>query len=349
MAMNRSEIMGENGIVVVTNAIETEIRDFKSDALRKAEILMTNFRELVKIHKFVLPIVGSQKLGVYQTDFGWGKPKNCEAAHIESSRLISLSDLPTPHTPLPPNNTSHSQTLSFTLPPTLLPLCLQSHRSNTTSSFSHSLPSWRLSPLHRCRVHRRLHSPHISLHVSTFVVTCSLIWVCLVGSEENKQDSDKLCYLMILVDSRDSPEFSLTSTYFGNCLTSCMVAMKRSEIVGENGIVTAAKTIEREIRDFKSALRKAENLMSDFKELEKLGKSVLVITSSPKLGVYQTDFGWGKPKKCEAAHVESSKFMSLSDCRDEKEGIEVGLALERTQMNKFSNILKKELHNINKF
>jgi len=84
--------MGENGIVVVTNAIETEIRDFKSDALRKAEILMTNFRELVKIHKFVLPIVGSQKLGVYQTDFGWGKPKNCEAAHIESSRLISLSD-----------------------------------------------------------------------------------------------------------------------------------------------------------------------------------------------------------------------------------------------------------------
>jgi len=154
---------------------------------------------------------------------------------------------------------------------------------------------------------------------------------------------------MILVDSRDSPEFSLTSTYFGNCLTSCMVAMKRSEIVGENGIVTAAKTIEREIRDFKSALRKAENLMSDFKELEKLGKSVLVITSSPKLGVYQTDFGWGKPKKCEAAHVESSKFMSLSDCRDEKEGIEVGLALERTQMNKFSNILKKELHNINKF
>ncbi|QCE09616.1 shikimate O-hydroxycinnamoyltransferase [Vigna unguiculata] len=188
-----------------------------------------------------------------------------------------------------------------------------------------------------------------ALHISTFVVTCSLIWVSLVGSEESTQDSDKLCFLIFAADSRDCPEFSLTSTYFGNCVATCMVAMKRSEIVGENGIVAAAKAIEREIRDFKSdALRKFENLISDSRELEKLGKSALIIASSPKFGVYQSDFGWGKPKKCEVAHVESSAFMSLSECRDEKEGIEVGLALERTQMNKFNNNLEKELHNINK-
>ncbi|KOM43929.1 hypothetical protein LR48_Vigan05g153400 [Vigna angularis] len=55
------------------------------------------------------------------------------------------------------------------------------------------------------------------------------------------------------------------------------------------------------------------------------------------------------PKKCEAAHIESSGSISLSDCRDENGGIEVGMALDRTQMNKFRNILGKELHNINKF
>ncbi|QCE09619.1 shikimate O-hydroxycinnamoyltransferase [Vigna unguiculata] len=189
-----------------------------------------------------------------------------------------------------------------------------------------------------------------ALHISTFVITCSLIWVCMVGSEESEQYSDQLCYLVFPADSRDRPEFSLTSTYFGNCLTICMAAMKRSEIVGENGIVAAANAIEREIRDFKSdALKKVENWVSDYRERVKPGKSRLFIAGSPKLGVYQTDFGWGKPKKCEAAHIESSASISLCDCRDEKEGIQVGLALERVQMNKFVNILEQKLHNIDKF
>jgi len=74
-----------------------------------------------------------------------------------------------------------------------------------------------------------------------------------------------------------------------------------------------------------------------------------VIASSPKFGSYQTEFGWGKPKKCELAHIESSTSISLFDCKDEKEGIEGGLALERIQMNNFTNILRQQLHNIDKF
>ena len=93
----------------------------------------------------------------------------------------------------------------------------------------------------------------------------------------------------------------------------------------------------------------AERLMSYYRELGKPGKSVLVVAGSPKLGVYHTDFGWGKPKKSEAAHIESSGSISLSDCRDENGGIEVGLALERIQTNNFFNILEEQLNNINKF
>ncbi|KAK7335527.1 hypothetical protein VNO80_27421 [Phaseolus coccineus] len=193
-----------------------------------------------------------------------------------------------------------------------------------------------------------------ALHISTFVVACSIIWVCMIRSEEKKancfsQECDELCHLVFLADCRDLPEFSLPSTYFGNCLTSYIVAIKRIELVGKNGVVGAANAIERQVRDLKSdALRNAETLMSDYREIGKPGKSVLVIAGSPKLGVYQTDFGWGKPKKCEAAHIQSSGSISLSECRDEKGGIEVGLALERTQMNKFTNILEEELHNIDK-
>ncbi|XP_061372716.1 coumaroyl-CoA:anthocyanidin 3-O-glucoside-6''-O-coumaroyltransferase 1-like [Gastrolobium bilobum] len=191
-----------------------------------------------------------------------------------------------------------------------------------------------------------------TLHISTFVVTCSLIWVCMIKSEQNKgdcvaKDSDKLCYLVFVADCRDLPEFSLPSTYFGNCLATCIVAIKRSEIMGQNGIVDVANVIERKVRDLKSdALRNAETLMSDFRELGKPDQSFLVIAGSPKLAVYQTDFGWGKPKRSEAVHVDSSPSISLSDCRDKEGGIEVGVGLERIRMNNFINILEEQLNNI---
>ncbi|KAL2331756.1 hypothetical protein Fmac_019337 [Flemingia macrophylla] len=176
-----------------------------------------------------------------------------------------------------------------------------------------------------------------ALHISTFVVTCSLVWVCMIRLEVSKGNciaqknyDDELCYLLFLADCREFSEFSLPSTYFGNCIAICTVAMKRSELMAENGIIGVATAIEREVRDVKSnAWRNGENLMSDMRELGKPDKSVLIVAGSPKFAVYETDFGWDKPKKTEAAHIESSGSISLSECRDGKGGIEVGLTLER--------------------
>lgn len=190
------------------------------------------------------------------------------------------------------------------------------------------------------------------LHISTFVVTCSLVWVCMMKSEEGKannsvtKDRDKICNLVFLADCRDRPELSLPPTYFGNCLATGIVTLMRSVIVGENGMVEAANAVENEVRDLKSnVLKRAETLMSHYRELGKGDKSVLVVAGSPKLAVYDTDFGWGRPKKSEAVHIDSSG-ISLSDCRDKEGGIEVGLALERTRMNNFINILEEHLNNI---
>ncbi|KAE9599833.1 putative anthocyanin 6''-O-malonyltransferase [Lupinus albus] len=149
------------------------------------------------------------------------------------------------------------------------------------------------------------------------------------------------------VHCRNNPELSLPSTYFGNCLASGIVAIKRGVIVGENGIIEIANAIEREVRDLKNdAMKKFDTLMSDYRELGKVEKSKLVIAGSPKLNVYDTDFGWGRPKKSESVHIETSGSISLSDCREKTSGIEVGLALERIQMNNFTNILEELLNNI---
>lgn len=42
--------------------------------------------------------------------------------------------------------------------------------------------------------------------------------------------------------------------------------------------------------------------MSKFRAV-KPGKAVLVVAGSPKLEVYETDFGWGKPKKSISANA----------------------------------------------
>jgi hypothetical protein len=189
-------------------------------------------------------------------------------------------------------------------------------------------------------------------HISTFVVTCSLIWFCMVKSKQIDQGDcvnvvDDLCNFLFYADCRGRREFSLSKTYFGNCLASYIVAVKRDELVGKNGIVVAANVIDRKIREFKSdAMLGSETMMLDYKELFKPGKSIVMVSGSPKLDVYETDFGWGKPKKSDVVHHDSSNVISLSDCRDGGCGIEIGLALERSRMTNFMNIFQEQLDNI---
>ncbi|MED6154925.1 hypothetical protein PIB30_001066 [Stylosanthes scabra] len=194
------------------------------------------------------------------------------------------------------------------------------------------------------------------LHMSTFVVTCSLIWVCMMQSEQQTQDDDdddihdkdfdEVCYFIILADYRGRSEFSIPSNYFGNCLVSGYVGIKRGDLVGDYGIFEAARGIEREIRNLRNdALRKAESFISDSRAVRECYRRI-VVAGSPKLGVYETDFGWGKPKKSTAAHVESGQAFSLSDCRNNEGAVEVGIALERIRMNQFISIFQQHLQNI---
>ncbi|KAK7295521.1 hypothetical protein RJT34_18430 [Clitoria ternatea] len=79
-----------------------------------------------------------------------------------------------------------------------------------------------------------------TLHLSTFVVTCSSIWVCKVKSKEIKvdidhKDDDDYC-MTFLADRHNRSDLTIPSTYFGSCLTFCHVELQRNKLVGENGI-----------------------------------------------------------------------------------------------------------------
>ncbi|KAE9595268.1 hypothetical protein Lal_00018838 [Lupinus albus] len=191
-----------------------------------------------------------------------------------------------------------------------------------------------------------------TLHVSTFVVTCSLIWVCKTISEDtivgtSLTNNDESYILAFMADCRNRPEYLIPSTYFGNCLGCGNAVVKRSKLVGENGILEAAIAIGNEVRNLHcEPFKGVERLMSNFTEFATLGKHMVIIAGSQKLDVYDTDFGIGKPKISEVVHVDNAGSISLSDSRDRDGGIEVGLALERIQMNKFIAIFQENLTEI---
>ncbi|EXB94481.1 Malonyl-coenzyme A:anthocyanin 3-O-glucoside-6''-O-malonyltransferase [Morus notabilis] len=188
-----------------------------------------------------------------------------------------------------------------------------------------------------------------SFHMSSFIVTCALIWVCLAKSEErnsalNTDKDDEPYYFAFVAECRSRLEFPLPTTYFGNCMKICFAPVKRKELLRENGIVAAAKAIGKEVGELnEESLKKFENWMMKFKKIKELGWQHVTVTGSPKLGVYEADFGWGRPKKSETVHFSDATTISLAESRDEKSGVEVGLALNKDRLSRFGAILEETL------
>lgn len=104
------------------------------------------------------------------------------------------------------------------------------------------------------------------------------------------------------------------------------------------------KAIGNKVRELESgALEGAEKWLLDWKEISELGHLVTV-AGSPRLGVYETDFGWGRPKKSEVVQIDVSGAISLAECGDEDGAIEVGLALSRENMDNFNAIFQHDLN-----
>ncbi|KAL4385211.1 hypothetical protein GQ457_15G002750 [Hibiscus cannabinus] len=189
-------------------------------------------------------------------------------------------------------------------------------------------------------------------HISTFVVTCALIWVCLIKSKErvsfaNSEDDNVFYYFLFPIDCRNRLEFPVPTRYLGNCLKPAVVDVKRSELIGEDGIISAAKAIGKRIKEMeRSGLKGQQHSQSTIVERIKTGR-LTAAAGSPKLQVYDTDFGWGKPCKVELTHIERDGAIALAECVGEQGGIEVGIALDNNQMDEFVSIFEQSLKLLN--
>ncbi|KAK2650972.1 hypothetical protein Ddye_018461 [Dipteronia dyeriana] len=185
----------------------------------------------------------------------------------------------------------------------------------------------------------------LQLRMSTFVVTCAFMWVNLMRLQERINGGllgdDIHYYFVIAADCRQQLAFPISGTYFGNCLAQILVSARRGELMGESGIAVAAKAIATKIWEFnKGALIGAEKWVSNSKEILKYGRLVSV-AGSPKFRVYDTDFGWGKPKKYEYVHIGAYGSFSLVESRQEEGGVEIGVVVGRDKLDFFNDIFEE--------
>ncbi|KAL4283444.1 hypothetical protein GQ457_16G011200 [Hibiscus cannabinus] len=187
--------------------------------------------------------------------------------------------------------------------------------------------------------------------MSTFVVTCAYAWVCLLKLQYHNptsDDSDEISYFHLPVDYRG--HLKLPETYFGNCVLLRMTRAKKSELLGENGILVAATAIGKEIMEFQEEpFKDAEACWAKVVEVIKMLKDSVYVTSSPKFGVYSSDFGWGRPRKIEFSNIAMLKSVycfSISESSEEEGGVEFGIPLALNESDSFDTIFHRHLLNL---
>ncbi|XP_047154489.1 phenolic glucoside malonyltransferase 1-like [Vigna umbellata] len=126
-----------------------------------------------------------------------------------------------------------------------------------------------------------------------------------------------------------------------------MVVDKPSAFIEKEGFVIIAKSIHSKIKEIldKGVFHEADDLGRIYAALVKERVEMLGIAGSNRFGVYENDFGWGKPSKVEIASVDRALTIGLAENRDAKGGVEIGIVLKRPVMELFGTLFRGGLSN----
>ncbi|KAK4386147.1 Coumaroyl-CoA:anthocyanidin 3-O-glucoside-6''-O-coumaroyltransferase 2 [Sesamum angolense] len=171
------------------------------------------------------------------------------------------------------------------------------------------------------------------LLLSPYVLTCAFIWACWMKTHrftyEDIDSGEIVHYFGFIAGGITRLHYTVPNTYVGNLVGFGRSSATRKELMGENGVVYAAKAIGDTIKKLNGdMLGGAKNWISEWKVIHESELHVMV-TGSPKLGVYGLDFGWGRPVKIEEVSIDTTGAISLCEGRQVVGAIEIGLALPR--------------------
>ncbi|XP_062194144.1 malonyl-coenzyme:anthocyanin 5-O-glucoside-6'''-O-malonyltransferase-like [Phragmites australis] len=178
-----------------------------------------------------------------------------------------------------------------------------------------------------------------SAKASSFVAASALAWVCLLKSGSVGVAAAERSHMLFSAECRWRLTPPLPAEYLGNCLRPCFVEAATADLLsGEtaDGVAAAAAAIGRAIREMeRGVLEGAEGWLG--RVLSVLPERPMSVGGSPRHGVYDTDFGWGRPARVEMVSVEKTPgTVALAESPEGDGGIEVGVVLPRDAMDAFA-------------
>lgn len=184
------------------------------------------------------------------------------------------------------------------------------------------------------------------LHLSTFVLTLAYFTTCIVKSRGG--DGDRIVGVGFTIDCRPRLDPPVPENYFGNCNTITGTFDKARNFLDKNGFVFAVRKVSSMVKEVmeKGVLEGVEKKLSlvlDFNEEIAKKVQIVGVAGSPRFEVYGADFGWGKPLKVVVVSIDKNESISMAESRDGSRGVEVGLALKRHEMEKFSSLFLKDV------
>ena len=158
---------------------------------------------------------------------------------------------------------------------------------------------------------------------------------------------DDLEKFICAVDWRTRINPPVPQTYFGNCVGFCHTAKIKTMILsGNQGFLTAVELLGKAISE---TLKNKDGVLEDAKtwvERSFEPMRVIGVAGTPKIKIYDIDFGWGRPKKYETISIDHNGSISLNACSESPDDLEIGLSLPAKQMEAFIIISRSELEKI---
>ncbi|CAJ1828363.1 unnamed protein product [Sphenostylis stenocarpa] len=180
--------------------------------------------------------------------------------------------------------------------------------------------------------------------LSSFVVTCAYVTVCIAKAVHGVDRGKKKFAFGFAADWRFRLEPRIPDNYCGNCVWNNLVNAEPFDYIKEEGVVIVAKHIHRRVKmlDKGAAFERFSQIM----DLSRQGDVQMIgAKMSNRFGVYDTDFGWGKPAKVEITSLQGNKTpnIGLAESKDGSGGVEVELVLNKHVMNLFATLFREGL------
>jgi hypothetical protein len=186
------------------------------------------------------------------------------------------------------------------------------------------------------------------VHCSAFTVACAFAWACLarVDGGGRAADTERRAHLLFSVECRRRLAPPVPQEYLGNCLRPCFVEVGLGELLGAGGVVAAAAAIGASIRALDEGVLAGAGGWFH-KILSLVPERPMSVGGSPRYGVYETDFGLGRPTKVELVSIDKTPgTVSLAEGRDAHAGVEIGVVLPEADMARFSSLFADGLEQL---